>query len=54
MTTIERLNIEVEIDRLEAILSGKEVDGISLGDNGLTVEFLLGSISDRMALLETK
>jgi hypothetical protein len=51
MSTIQRQNIEIEIDRLEAILDGEEVDGCVLGENGLTARYLLSQISLRLSLL---
>lgn len=54
MSRIERQMIQIEIDNLETILVGGEANGVTLGQNGMTAEFVLSLISDRLTLLESK
>jgi hypothetical protein len=52
MSSIQRQMVQIEIDNLETILAGGEANGVSLGMNGMTAEFVLSLISDRMTILE--
>lgn len=49
---IGRELIEIEIERLESLLAGQEVDGLRLGDRGLDAEWVKTAIHDRRQILE--
>lgn len=47
-----KTEIKAAIKRLEALLDGKEVDGLRLGDPGLTLEWVIESIAEYKKLLK--
>lgn len=47
-----KTEIKAVIKRLEALLDGKEVDGLRLGDPGLTLEWVIESIAEYKKLLK--